>query len=206
MTLAINPLSPSTIAILLGFDTEDVFPFLSSVHSLLIFQEDLDHPVQPFHKSFPNFIVDPTRCADQRFLVSPPDHHAELLIGCLKLMNRELEQNMCKLSDGVLNSEVDDLRERTDQYINHSLRYACRSWHKHLFDTAPAHTFEITSVLHRFLEGKFLFWLEVLSVLGAAREAVDALEASVKWLGVRCVSLLNVSQYSLGPDLGIANS
>ena len=132
MTLAINPLSPSTIATLLGFDTEDVFPFLSSVHSLLIFQEDLDHPVQPFHKSFPDFIVDPTRCADQRFLVSPPDHHAELLIGCLKLMNRELEQNMCKLSDGVLNSEVDDLREKTDQYINHSLRYACRSWHKHL--------------------------------------------------------------------------
>ena len=185
VTLAANPLSPSTIATLLQFDTEDVLPFLSSIHSLLIFQEDLDHPVQPFHKSLPDFIVDPTRCADKRFLVSPPDHHAELLIGCLELMNRGLEWNMCKLPDAVLNSEVDDLGGRTEKYIDHGLRYACRSWHKHLVDTAPKHRLKITSALHRFLEGKFLFWLEVLSVLGVAREGIDALEAAAKWLVVR---------------------
>ena len=92
---------------------------------------------------------------------------------------------MCKLPDGAINSEVNDLRERTDRYIHQALRYACRSWHKHLVDTTPAHTLEITPVLHRFLEEKFLFWLEVLSVLGTAREAVDALEATAKWLDVR---------------------
>jgi hypothetical protein len=100
-------------------------------------------------------------------------------------MDRSLEQNMCKLPDGVLNSEVDDLKERTKQYIHQALQYACRSWHKHLVATVPPHAPEITSVLHRFLEGKFLFWLEVLSVLGAAREAVNALEAAGRWLDVR---------------------
>jgi hypothetical protein len=79
---------------------------LSSVHSLLVLQEDINHPVQPFHKSFPDFIIDPTRCTNPRFLVCPPDQHTELLVGCLRLMNQELEQNMCKLPDGVLNSEV----------------------------------------------------------------------------------------------------
>ena len=69
--LATNPLSPSTIAALLGFDPEDVFPLLSSLHSLLILPEDIDQPVRPFHKSFPDFIVDPARCTDPRFCVSP---------------------------------------------------------------------------------------------------------------------------------------
>ena len=183
--LATNPLSPSTIATLLGFDTEDVFPILSSVRSLLILQEDVDRPVQPFHRSFPDFIVDPARCLSRRFYVSPPHHHMELLVGCLELMNRRLEQNMCKLPDGVVNSEVNDLKERIEEYIDHSLLYACRSWYRHLVGTAPAHGPGITYVLHRFLEEKFLFWLEVLSVIGAAREAIDALNAAAKWLDVR---------------------
>ena len=100
-------------------------------------------------------------------------------------MNRSLEPNMCKLPDGALNSEVSDLKERTKQHICPALEYACKSWHKHLVNATLTHRPEITSVLHRFLEGKFIFWLEVLSVLGAAREAVNALEAAARWLNVR---------------------
>ena len=181
VTLATNPLSPSTIAALLGFDIEDVLLILSSVHSLLIFREDTDRVVHPFHKSFSDFVVDPTRCADPRLSISPPDHHAQLLIGCLGLMNRTLEWNMYKLPDGVANLEV---WYRTERYIDDGLRYACMSWYKHLVDTTSTPTF-ITSPLHRFLDRKFLFWLEVLSFLGAAREAVNALEAAAKWLDVR---------------------
>ena len=92
-------------------------------------------------------------------------------------MNRDLERNMCGLPDGVINSEVVDLKERIKEHISQALEYACRSWHKHLIGTIPAH---IAPILHRFLETKFLFWLEVLSVLGATREAVDALESTAK--------------------------
>ena len=189
VVLATNPLSPSTIATLLGFDVEEVYPILSLVHSLLILQEDTDEPVRPFHKSFPDFITDPARCTYQRFRVHPPDQHVELLGGCLETMNRELERNMCELPDGVLNSEVIDLRERTEERIGRALEYACRSWYKHLVGTMPAH---IAPVLHEFLEKKFLFWLEVMSVLGAAREAIDALEATARcdWPDVRLIPLL----------------
>jgi len=185
VVLAANPLSPSAIATLLGFDIEEVSPVLSSAHSLLILHKDNNHPVRPFHKSFPDFIVDPARYANTRFRVYPPDQHTELLIGCLGVMNRSLERNMCKLPDGAINSEVDNLKERTKEYIHQALEYACRSWHKHLVDTTSAHRLEITSALHRFLEGKFIFWLEVLSVLDAAREVVNALEAAARWLDVR---------------------
>ena len=189
VVLATNPLSPSAIATLLGFESEEVLPLLSSIHSLLVFQGDVNHPVRPFHKSFPDFIVDPTRCSDQRFRVHPPDIHTELLVGCLETMNRELERNMCKLPDGVTNLEVVDLKERVKENISHVLEYACRSWHKHLMGTILAH---VTPVLHQFLETKFLFWLEVLSVLGIAREAVDALEAvaKCKWQDVCSIFFL----------------
>ena len=204
VVLATNPLSPSTIAAILGFDVKDVFPLLLSAHSLLALRDDINHPVRPFHKSFSDFIIDPSRCPNPRLRVYPPDQHAQLLLGCLEMMNRELELNMCKLPEGVANSEVVDLGDRIERYIGPALQYACRSWHKHLVGPIPSHT---ASVLHKFLEKKFLFWLEVLSVLGAAREAVDALDATAKckWPDVCRTSQLFVFENSLLPDIGITN-
>ena len=203
VVLVVNPLSPSSIAVLLGLDQDDVPPLLSSIHSVLILQEDIDRPVRPFHKSFPDFIVDPARCTDPRFRVCPSDQHAKLLVGCLELMNRRLEQNICKLPDGVTNSEVDNLKESATQYIDESLEYACRSWHKHLVNVMPARALKI---LQRFFMEKFLFWLEVLSIIGAVKEAVDALETTAKWLDVRCISSLVHLQTFNGLGLGVTNS
>jgi len=195
VVLATNPLSPCAIAILLGLDIKDVPPLLSSVNSLLILQEDVNLPVRPFHKSFPDFVTDPTRCTNQRFHISPPEHHRQLLISCLDLMNRSLEKNMCKLPDGVANSDVSDLKEKTERYIDSALQYACMSWHMHLVDAdmTPAHAPAITPALHQFMEKKFLFWLEVLSVIGATRNAVEALQVTTDWLEVCRVSILDVS-------------
>ena len=210
VVLAANPLSPSTIAILLGFDTEDVPLLLSSVNSLLILQEDVNLPVRPFHKSFPDFITDPTRCTNARFHISPPDHHAQLLIGCLRLMGRTLEKNMCKLPDGVANSDVSDLKERTEKFIDPALQYACVSWYTHLVglvdaDTIPARTPSITPALHRVLETKLLFWLEVLSVLGVVRNGVEALQATADWLEVCPVPMINIFPKLLRPSAGVTN-
>ncbi|KAF9786304.1 hypothetical protein BJ322DRAFT_780531 [Thelephora terrestris] len=173
MILAANPLSPSTIAKVLGLDPEDVFPLLSSVQSLLIFR-DIDFPVRPFHKSFFDFLIDPDRCTNLRFHIFPPEHHLQLSIGCLNLMDRMLDRNMCRLPDGVANSDVHDLKERIEKFIDPALQYACRSWHTHLVE-GPA----IPLALPRFLERNLLLWLEVLSVLGAVKNAVSALKAAV---------------------------
>ena len=204
VVLAANPLSPSAIATLLGFDTTDVSLRLSSAHSLLVLEVGTDHPVRAFHRSFPDFITNRARCTNPRFRICPSDQHTELLVRCVELMDRRLEKNMFRLPDGVMNSEVEDLGERIEQHVDQALAYACRSWYKHLLGAIPA---RVTSILRRFLEEKFLFWLEVLSVLGAAKEAVHALEATenCEWVEVCRIPLLVCFKNSLGLKPGTIN-
>jgi hypothetical protein len=185
VVLIINPLPPSAVATLLGFDCDMVLSLLGSIQSLLALHDDINHPIHPFHKSFPDFIKDSTRCTDTRFYISL-GHHTELLLCCLKLMDKLLEKNMCSILDYALNSEVEDLQKRIeDSGIRGALEYACRSWYKHLITTKDQAT-DVVEALHSFLEQKFLFWLEVLSVLNAVGVAAHALNTTVKWLNEVC--------------------
>ena len=186
VVLVTNPLSPSAIAALTGFECDEVVLLLESIQSLLVLHEDIDHPIQPFHKSFPDFITDPDRCTDQRFHVSP-DYHTELFLHFLEYMGESLKKNICSVPDYILNSEVEDLPERIEESgIRRVLEHACRSWYKHLIVTKHR-TSDVLSALRDFLEEKFVFWLEVLSVLGAVGDATRALSAAVKWLNEVCL-------------------
>jgi hypothetical protein len=186
--LPVNPLSPSAIATLLGFECDVVLPFLDSIQSLLALHDDIDHPIHPFHKSFPDFITDSTRCTNMRFFISP-NYHTKLVLCCLKAMDKSLKKNMCSIPDYVLNSEVRDLSERIrDNGIHGALEYACRSWYKHLF-VINHQTIDVISALCHFLEEKFVFWLEVLSILGMVGDAARALTTTLKWLNEVCPDL-----------------
>ena len=198
--LAVNPFSPSMIATLLGYECGVVMSLLESIQSLLVLHGNIDHPVQPFHKSFPDFIKDSTRCTDTRFYLSP-DCHAGLLLCCLKLMDKSLEKNMCSIPDYALNSEVEDLPQRIkDGGIQGALEYACRSWYKHLIVTGHQ-VVDVVSALCHFLEHKFLFWLEVLSVLGTLGDAACALAETIKWLDEVCDQIKCFTSGSLYTNL-----
>jgi len=185
VVLVVNPLPPSTIAKLVSLNPGEVVMFLTLVQSLLIFGEGSDQPVKPFHKSFPDFITNPSRCADTRFYISPNEIHLELAMNCLRMMNDGLEQNPLSLPDYALNSEVEDLQARINDRISIALRYACLSWHSHLAKTEGDVT-NVVSYLRIFLEAKFLAWLEVVSVIGAVGGAAAALERLMPWLEEVC--------------------
>ena len=187
--LLVNPLPPSGIAELIGIDPEEVVLFLTLVQSLLAFDEDFSHPVKPFHKSFPDFITDPLRCPDERFHISPGSLHLELAINCLRVMNDELEQNLLSLPNYAMNSEVEDLQMRIEDCVSVALQYSCQSWHNHL-TAACGDIADVVSRLRLFMEEKFLAWLEVVSVLGAGRGAIVALEKLIPWLQEVCPGIL----------------
>ena len=181
VVLVVNPLPPFAIANLVRLDVREVELLLKLVQSLLAIGEDINRPVKPFHKSFPDFITDQSRCTDPRFYISPGDLHLKLVTNCLKIMNDGLEQNLLSLPDYALNSEVKDLETRINGRINVTLRYACLSWHNHLTETEEC-VADVVSHLRMFLEQKFLAWLEVVSVTKAAGGAVAGLERLMAWL------------------------
>ena len=178
--VVVNPLPPLAIAELIDLEPKEVTLYLTLIQSLLAIGEDCNQPVKPFHKSFPDFITDPSRC-DTRFLVSPGCLHFKLTTNCLGLMNNKLEQDLLSLPDYALNSEIKDLQTRIDTRISIVLQYACRSWYNHLAETRGEIT-DLIPYLRLFLEEKFLAWLEVLSVLGDLAGASVALEKLILWL------------------------
>ena len=183
--LVVNPLPTLAIAELIGLDPEEVILSLTLVQSLLAIREDSNQPVKPFHKSFPDFITDPSRCANPRFRISPTRLHFELVTNCLRLMNGSLEPNLLSLPEYALNSEVEDLQARIDNRVSIAMQYACRSWHNHLTGDIEDTT-DVTSYLRVFLEENFLAWLEVLSVLGHLGGAAVGLEKLMTWLQEVC--------------------
>ena len=185
ITLVVNSLPPSAIAELVGLDPKEVVLFITLIQSLLAIGEDFNQPVKPFHKSFPDFITDPSRCVNPRFHISPGLLHLELVTNCLRVINGELEQNMLSLPEYALNSEVKDLQARIDSRVSIALQYACRSWHNHLTETQEDIA-DVISLLRVFLEVKFLAWLEVLSVLRDLGAAAVALEKLMTWLEEVC--------------------
>ena len=188
VVLVVNPLPPSAIAEFLGIEPAEVTLYLGLIQSLLPLGEDSNQPVKPFHKSFPDFITDPSRC-HARFSVSPRHLHLELTKNCLRLMNDKLEQDLLSLPEYALNSEIKDLPTRISTRVSIALKYACRSWPNHLAEVRG----EITDVilyLRLFLEEKFLAWLEVLSVLGDVGSASVGLEKLIHWLQEVCFGVL----------------
>ena len=185
VVLAVNPLPPSAVATLVDLRKEQVMDILRHVQSLLKLSEDPDSPVVSFHKSFPDFIIDPHRCPNKRFQISTDDCHLKLALNCLKLMNGSLGQNLLSLPDYALNAEVGDLQARIEDRIGVALQYACKSWYSHLIE-ARGDVTAVVSALRSFLQEGFLAWLEVLSVIGAARDAVIALEKLMPWLRKVC--------------------
>ena len=195
VVLAVNPLPPSAIATLVDLGKGEVMGLLRLIQSLLKIPEDPNCPVLPFHKLFPDFITDPLRCPNERFHISPSTGHLKLALSYLQPMNDSLEQNFLSLPYYALNSEVKDLEMRIKDQITVALQYACKYWYSHI--EAGGDITGIVSTLRSFLQEGFLARLEVFSVIGAARDAVVALEKLIPWLQeVRFGPLSCISRYS----------
>ena len=179
--LMFNPLSIKALSDLLG--ESDISTTLRSLHSLLLVPTNEVTPVRIFHKSFPDFLMDPKRCQDKLFLVEPAVHHAEILLSCLSLMRIRLKKNICKLDDHVVLSEVRDLSVRQRDHIGDALEYACHFWAKHLLKipSSSTHIEEVKKAVDEFFTTQLLFWIEVLSLMGNLNAGVHSLNDVQQW-------------------------
>ena len=190
--LIFNPLSIKGLSNLLGSSTQHIRNAIRSLHSLLLVPESIEDPIRIFHKSFPDFLMDPDRCEDKRFFVEPEGHHVEILLGCLRLMGERLKRNICNLDDYAILSEVEDLSVHKEACIGDALEYACRFWTKHLLGT-PSKTpliEEVQKAIDKFFTMHLLHWIEVLAISGNLGSGVYSINDIEQWC-----SLVSVMQF-----------
>ena len=181
--LVFNPLSATALSDLLGIS--NLPTILHSLHSLLIIPtSELDPtPIHVLHKSFPDFLTDPGRCTDQQFFIDPSIYHGEILLLCLNMMGGRLKKNICQLNNCISLSEVEDLPTRRAAYIGGALDYACHFWTNHLAmvpSSSPV-VEEVDKAIEKFFTTHFLFWIEVLSLMGNLGDGVYALNNIQQW-------------------------
>jgi len=183
--LVSHPLSINTLSDLLrncGTPSR-IYSTLRTLHSLLLIPDTMEDPVHVFHKSLPDFIMDPGRCTDPRFSISPPIHHGEIILSCLKVMKGRLRRNICRLDEYAILSEVEDLPTQRTTHIGDALKYACCFWASHLVKSASSgpDVEEVHNAINEFFAACFVYWIEVLSLLGKLDIGVYALNDIQQW-------------------------
>ena len=179
--LVFNPLPMKALSTLLK--TSDITITLRFLHSVLQFPNDEADAIRVFHKSFPDFLMDPGRCRDDRFFINPVVHHQKILLSCLSLMKERLKRNICNLDDYTPLDRVEDLSTHRKVQIGDALEYACQFWTKHLVEI-PNNNHNIKKVckaVEEFFTTHLLFWIEVLVIMGRLDIGVYAINNIRQW-------------------------
>ena len=156
-------LSVEALAELLNLSTEYLRGCLDRLHAVVYLPEDNhDASLRTLHASFGDYLF--TRAAPGIRIASTLGHD-ELAHGCLRRMAQDdFDFNISRSSSSYgPNPETDP------DWISLSLRYACLHWAHHIQSYSVQTT--IDEAVNMVFRPKFLFWLEVLSVLGEVGRA-----------------------------------
>ena len=203
--LLFDPLSITELSDLLECSTQYIQNITRSLHSLLRVPESIEEPIQVFHKSFPDFLMDPDRCEDERFVVKPAVCHAAILLACLRLMEKRLKRNICNLDDYVVLRNTRDPSTYKD-HIGDSLEYACKFWTKHLLEIPNngPQTKGVQKAVDKFFTVHLLHWVEVLAItgnLGVGVYAMNDIQQLYNMVSDKQFICLNLSSWFFRKEL-----
>jgi hypothetical protein len=154
---------------------------LQPLGALLSGVSSASDPVQTLHTSFRDFLTDKDRSA--AFYVDTTTEHKNLVSASLEIM-KSLQFNICQLPTSYeRNRNIENLDTKIQQFIPAHLSYESNFWADHLENLAFNEAF--SSEIKDFMNSRFLYWLEVLSLTGSVRVAVASLEKMVTWMQVK---------------------
>ena len=165
-----EPLSISTLAELLRLDADYLRESLQRLHAVVhVPEEDGQPDLRTLHASFGDYLFDR---AAQNIRIPEPLGHDVLSKGCLSRMARD---DLCfNVSRSRSSYEIND--PTSASRIALPLIYACLQWAHHV--AAASESDEIDELVEKVFVPKFLFWLEVLSVLGKVGAASGLLRVA----------------------------
>jgi WD40 repeat protein len=180
-----EPLSVPALAQIMGTPTNEVAKDVGALAAVLLVADDGSNgtsaPVQIFHPSLRDFLLDPQRCYDDHFAVISPQHDHDLAQRCLLIMNQLLVRNICRIDNfTTANSKISDLDARILEFVPGALQYACGAWPVHLMaGDCPDGT--LRAALLEFSHSHLLHWLELMSLLGLLSVTAERLTTLSPW-------------------------
>ncbi|CDO71101.1 hypothetical protein BN946_scf184844.g105 [Trametes cinnabarina] len=176
IALSQEQLCPGALEALLHLPSGAVRRTLRQLHSIIVVPPTDEEVIRIIHRSFSDFVVDPSRCVESNFRVNPSIQNTVIAKHCLQTLSL-LHRDMCGIgNETLLNIEIVDLNSRIEKYISPSLRYACKYWSYHLCHAELDQ--EILDALVKLCNNSLLYWLEALSLLGAVDMAIEALQGA----------------------------
>ena len=188
-----DQLSPSALDSLLGVEAGTTTRYLELFSSIISLPPTEEGVIQIIHPSFPDFLVDPTKCTKHDLAVQPRKLHGMLAKRCLETMTGVLCRNICRIPPDQVsfpNRDISDLAVRIRNHLPSHVRYALRHWAHHLRDSEmETETVDLLkTVCHKHLP----HWLESLSLMGDTNITVDILQVARRALIVRHCTISQV--------------
>ena len=197
---AFDPLSRIQIAEILGISRPLITTVLQHLHSVLLIPNEDSEDIRIFHKSFPDFLQDSSRCANSELFIDSAVHHADMALGCLKLL-KKLEPNPCDLPDFVMNQDVAPglLKDR----LGSAMRYACWYWAMHLRSSPTTGDYATQLVVSatKFFKNNAVPWIEVMSLENRLEGLIHGIYGLLDWIGMVRAQLQSIldSKPFIGP-------
>ena len=173
-------LSVVSVAEILGVEHDDVRARLCRLHAVVhIAEDDAEPSLRTLHASFGDYLFSR---APENMRISASLGHTLLARGCLRVMAERLHFNISQSQSSYERHQ--EMRRRT---IPMPLEYACLQWANHVATATVPSDFD--REIFAIFRPRFLFWLEVITVLKQFERAITIL-----FLGALTVSRLYLTQ------------
>ncbi|KAH7096318.1 hypothetical protein BKA62DRAFT_662910 [Auriculariales sp. MPI-PUGE-AT-0066] len=172
VVLARAPMSTRMISDLLEIDHGTVRRIVTGLGAVWVTSASESEPIVVYHKSFPDFILDITRCTDQRFVVDCSVGHERLAAGCLHVLNSLLVRDICKIpilagQELPRHDSINYIKATLAHHVPPALHYSTVHLLHHLAEIAVGDISQaLVNNLQVFCQEKLMFWLELTCLVG----------------------------------------
>ncbi|KAG9124113.1 hypothetical protein FRC07_012787 [Ceratobasidium sp. 392] len=180
MGMAIATHTPLTISAMKALYREEPLASdyaLQRMSPLLTGMNREDHgseAVRVLHQSLRDFLVARASHSPHytNFQIAEKKQSQQLALLCLKIMNRELSENIVGTGFLSINEyETRGVPSMSDGHISEALWYACQFWLDHILDVESPLLIE--EALQVFMAWKAVLWMEVLAARGRCRRLTE---------------------------------
>ncbi|KAJ6546138.1 hypothetical protein B0H10DRAFT_2385059 [Mycena sp. CBHHK59/15] len=170
-----NPQSAQTISEILGIDSRVTSRFISRLQSIL--GTDEHGFIHVVHPSLRDYLVNSERCNPKHpWFIDEQRGHLMMALRCIDRLGNSLRRNMLSIPNLMTPSTS------SATVLSDAFTYASVSWVYHVcLVTGAAEIPELVSRIDTFLSKHFLHWIEVLSILGQSRNAIDWIKQMQGW-------------------------